>query len=276
MKEFFTISILIVFQCLGIFAQDDIESKIIVNNEIKIIEAYIFNNREYKDSSLITKEYFNSLGKKEKKEIYEENHLRNYYEYYYDKDTVLNLRKSFDHNSQLKTISRLSIYKKNQKSIWEDFDSLNNPTGIVQKTIYNKNNKPQRISIQKNNFKIYDQIFKYYKNGMVKEEKILAPKEEKCLMFFDENGQMRPNHKARFFLLKTIIKKYENNEPEVVKKSYKFQKTTRIIALEGKRQIYKNDILDIFQYFDTNGLLKNEVQYINGKFTIEKRYKYHY
>lgn len=276
MKEFFTISILIVFQCLGIFAQDVIESKIIVNNEIKIIEAYIFNNREYKDSSLITKEYFNSLGKKEKKEIYEENHLRNYYEYYYDKDTVLNLRKSFDHNSQLKTISRLSIYKKNQKSIWEDFDSLNNPTGIVQKTIYNKNNKPQRISIQKNNFKIYDQIFKYYKNGMVKEEKILAPKEEKCLMFFDENGQMRPNHKARFFLLKTIIKKYENNEPEVVKKSYKFQKTTRIIALEGKRQIYKNDILDIIQYFDTNGLLKNEVQYINGKFTIEKRYKYHY
>lgn len=276
MKDFFTISILIVFQCLSIFAQDDIESKIIVNNEIKIIEAYIFNNREYKDSSLITKEYFNSLGKKEKKEIYEENHLRNYYEYYYDKDTVVNLRKSFDHNSQLKTISRLSIYNKNHKSIWEDFDSLNNPTGIVQKTIYNKNNKPQRISIQKNNFKIYDQIVKYYKNGMVKEEKILEPKEEKCLMFYDENGQMRPNHKARFFLLKTIIKKYENNKPEIIKKSYKFQKTTRIIALEGKRQIYKNDILDIFQYFDTNGLLKNEVQYINGKFTIEKRYKYHF
>lgn len=273
-KKFFYICIFTTINSIYFFAQDDHNSKLLKENSIQSIDGYVHKNKEKTDSVLVTREIFNTMGKKILIEIYNNGQFENKYEFIYYNDTVLLQKNLYDQQKKLISIQKIKKDKIKRIDHWEFYDSLELKTGISNQLFYDKNNNLIRKTLQTNKEKITDVKYKYHKNGKLKKEIIILPKEEATTIHYNIEGKMDWNPDSDFQYIEDLIQNKSENGMKVIKRFYKFNKGLKIVGLAGRISVKKFDTLETILYYDEIGLLSSETQFKNRKFLSEKKYYY--
>ncbi|MBK7095475.1 MAG: hypothetical protein IPH57_10660 [Saprospiraceae bacterium] len=256
--------------------QDVQSDSIIRKNNVMEVITHIYKNDNSKDSILYTVEKFNVFGKRLSISI---NNLRNgfiEYQYAYTYDSILSEQKQFNSYQKLSQIQR--FFYNNQSKLFKaiHFDSLDKETGSYSEYKYNGKNQLTERKFFIDNLLFRHVKYVYHKNGKLKSEITLLPKNEKTILKFNIDGQMIPNRKARLYYLESKLNKKSPEDPDIIKKTHKFNKQLTIISLKGYLVVRKYDTLDTFIHYQKDGLIIHEIQYLNSKFLAKKRYQYHY
>ncbi len=259
------IIILNIFIVLSLNAQDNYAPKNIERNNIKEIKCYIFEENSKIDSFLISKEDFNSKGRRTKNTIYDPTgtiQSEYIYNYKYDTLKIERITKFYGNFS-----SRTKIfYDKNNREIKAiDYDINNKKTGTYSKTKYNDRKLTEEIKIYLAN-KLSAHIKKKFdKNHVLKEYSY--KKNGKWTHELIKEG-IPPNCSL------TEIENYQNSGLKLKREKRKINERTSTIGLKGKLKLSMNDILITEKYINKKGLVEFEKQFLNNKLIEVKKYKY--
>ncbi len=259
------IIILNIIIALALNAQDKYAPKNIERNNIKEIDCYLFEENSKTDSFLITKEDFNSKGRRTKITIYDSTgtiQSEYLYNYKYDTLRIERITKFYGNFS-----SRTKIfYDKNNREIKAiDYDINDKKTGTYSKTKYNDRKLTEETKIYLANKLSVHVKKKFDKNHILKEYS--CKKNGKWTHELIKDG-VHPNCSL------TEIENFQNSGLKLKREKRKINERTSIIGLKGKLKLFVNDILITEKYINKKGLIEFEKQYLNDKLIAVKKYKY--
>lgn len=247
---------------LSIHAQDKYDPIVIECNNIREIEGYIVEEG-LMDSFLITKEYFNSKGRRTKIEIYDSLGIKSEYLYKYKNDTI-RIERITKLHGLFHSKTKIYLDKKNREVKAVDFDEDGKKTGTYSKTKYNDRKRTKETKIYftkklsvhtKEKFDSEGSIVQYAikKNGKWKDQLT--------------NGS-NPNRSEEEF------ENYENTGFKLERVTNTYTEKNSILGLNGTLKLLPNDILTTERYINSSGLIEMVKQYLNGNLINTKKYKY--
>jgi len=262
-KNSFALLIFSLFISVSI-AQDECSPQIIVNNNIKEIKAYIFEDN-VADSFLITKEYFNTKGYRTKIEIFDPiGIVRSAYSYKYKSDT-LRVERITEFGGTVASRTKIYYDKKNREIKAIDFDAEGRKTGTYSKTKYNDRKLTKETKIY-----FSGKLRVHTKDRFNKSKKLIQSSSKvkgEWVQLLDDNGQAK-NCTVTEFL------NYEESNLKLIKSTLNVKEQQTILGLNGKLELVPNDILLTEKYYNTRELLEYEKQFLNNALVAVKKYKY--
>ena len=231
---------------------------LIKRNNIKEVLGYVVNEANDRDSFLITHEFFNKMGRRTKIKVYKSNGSSTEYEYNYKDDTLCTER--------ITRLGSKSIYtkiyydKKNREVRAVDFDANDNKSGTFSKIKYNdrKRTKETKIYVDNKlkvrNIETYDEGGQFLNVGLYKNGK----------KHWSGLGNVKSEN----------IVNYNNQGLDLVKRTRVIKNNVTMLGLIGPINIVQGDELIDEQYYQLNGLLDYEKQYLNSKCIATKKYHY--
>lgn len=131
-----TITFILLQPFAKIFGQERMTPALAMQNSLQLVEAYVTEEIDSTDSFLITKEYFNKMGRTTLKEIYSRKGLGCAYSYFYKDDTIRTERITVCYE---KFLSKTKIWydRKNREVKTIDYDESGRKTGTYSKIKYN-------------------------------------------------------------------------------------------------------------------------------------------
>lgn len=252
---------------LGAFllsAQDKYDPETIEENNIKEIRSYLFDQESSIDSSLITREYFNSKGRRTKIEIHDSLGIRMEYIYIYQDDT-LRVERITKAKGVFKSKTKIQYDNKNRETKAVDYDIEGKKTGTYSKTKYNDRKRTEENKI-------------YFSSKLAVHTKKKYDKNRKLIEYaINENGKwiQKLNDEGSLTNYKTTeVEDYQNLGLKLVKEVLVMEKDKSILGLQGRLNLVENDVLKTEKYVSENGLIKYEKQYLNNQLLAIKKYKY--
>jgi len=242
--------------------QERMTPALAMQNNLQLVEAYVIEEIGSTDSFLITKEYFNKMGRTTLKEIYSRKGLGCAYSYFYKDDTIRTERITVCHG---KFLSKTKIWydSKNREVKAIDYDESGKKTGTYSKIKYNDKKKTKETFIQ-------------FSEGFTKETKTT----------YGDNGDMIEHlvkenrrwydrtHADRGPLHETEEENYNGSNLKRVIVTRKINESTTIIGVKGQLKLQKGDILKNESFIMENGLIAYHNQYVNDVFIGMKRFVY--
>lgn len=256
-------AIICILFALPNYAQDKYDPAIIAGNNIKKIEGYIFKDETATDSFLITKEYFNSKGRRTKIEVYDSIGISAEYIYKYQNDT-LRIARVTRIGGKYHSTTMLSYDRKFRETKAVDYDRNGRKSGNRSKTKYNDRKRTSETKLF-----ISKKLAVHTKKQFDSTGKLIQYKIKENGKWVDkyENG-LNPN---------TLMQEFENYNGKGVKLEQKkqfYDKNTMVLGLNGTLKVAARDTLVTERYVFANGLLAYEIQYLNEKLIAIKKYKY--
>lgn len=252
----------IFFSCNS-YGQDRHNPASFEKNKIRIIEGYIFLNENVTDSFLITKEYFNTKGRRIKIEIYDSLGLKSEYLYNYANDT-LKLSRITKFRGKIHSIMRMDYDDNNREIKAVDWTSTGVKSGTYSITKYNDRKRTKEVKIY-----IYKRLVihtkeYYHSDGSTKSifKKIKGKWIEQSIPGFYSDCKIE------------VIENFRNTGLKLEKTTEVFPEKKIILGLNGRLEIKANDMLVGEKYTNDQGLIVMEKQFLNGQFISLKKYKY--
>ena len=255
--------IIFIHLCFWISAQEDIKIDLAKRNQIKIAEAYVKDSLGSNDSFLITKEYFNKMGRTTLMEIYGRDGLRCSYSYFYKDDTIRIERITVCYG---KFISKTKIWydRKNREIKAIDYDENGKKTGIFSKVKYNDKRRTKVVTIHFGNGSTKELKYQYDKNM-----NIVASFEKKNGVWIDKSSSIDKG------ISNYEEKNYKGTHLTRTSTTIENKEAKTLIALKGKLKLEIGDKLKTETYRMDNGLISYQYQYLNDQFDGMKRYIYY-
>lgn len=248
---------------VSVCGQDKHDPALIERNKVKEIVGYIFEGENTMDSFLITREYFNTKGKRTKIMIFDSSGVKNEYHYHYKNDT-LRTERITKFRGKFQSITKILYDDKNREEKTTDYDEHGNRTGTYSKTKYHdcKGIKETKIYIS-GKLAIHTKA-QYDKNNQLIRNSV------------KENGKWI-HEDIKVIIQDTSLKKnlnFESSEVTVMKTTRLITKITEILGHKGTLILFPEDVLTTETYKYSNGLTKLEKLYINEKLVSILKYYY--
>ena len=241
---------------------------VLVKNKVNELSTFLFESKTAKDSTLLTKEYYNNKGRILKVESFNKNDEKDFtFEFKYRFDTLKIASLKFENN--ILKVKTIYIYDKNNiKS--QSVIYLNNQYNNFTKFIFNKEQQVIEVKEYKNKKLSYLVEYKYYSFGEIKEKIVKYPKKLRS------ETRYRKTRAAVEAYTKTE-KKYDNYKDtgkKLINTILTFNRKTTYKTIKGKMDFEKRDELKTKSYYLKNGLLDYILQYKNDVLIAEKVYHY--
>ncbi len=276
MQQTKLLALLFACACVHVHAQEVTKSPLLYKQlHVKSAEGYLYEAREDTLPFLLTVENFNVAGNRTQIDIYDTSGIRSTYAYIFEQDTIYTERRTSIRN-KLSSVTKVYRDEKGNIVKYEDFDAKGKKTGNTQTMRYNK-----KRQVIENKIFIYDKLIshkkiKYDSDGKVKKTRILYPK----------NGQKPGDLVPPFIRLNTqtdsenkkqeTIENYKGYPGKMIRTSIIFYAKNYYLGVKGFIDLKMYDRVVTERYYQPNGLLDFEEQFLNGKFIGKKVYKYLY
>ena len=256
MKIILYLFILLPFLLTG---QDEIDPKIIVDNGIRIIEGYSVFLEDETQSTLKTRETFNTKGRRTLIEVFNDNGSISEYAYEYESDTIRIKRvTTFDGKPFSYTLLHYDNKGRKIKTVGYYPNGQRNGSNSITK-YKRKGRKVENI---------------YYSNyHLVSHEKIKYDKEGNLLSAHHKIGnkwvkQLKPKSQTE-----TILN-YNDSNLDLKTSTTIINKDQSIIGLIGPVKLSEGDILQTDTYLNQDKLTEHATQTLDSKVIGKIRYKY--
>jgi len=276
MQQTKLIALLFAFVCVHVHAQEVPKSPLLYKQlHIKSAEGYVYEAREDTLPFLLTVENFNVAGNRTQIDIYDTSGIRSTYAYIFEQDTIYTERRTSFRN-KLSSVTKVYRDEKGNIVKYEEFDTTGKKMGWYSTMRYNK----KRQVIEEKTF-IYKKLIshekiKYHPDGKIKETRILRPKNRLG------GGYLVPpvihvnTGENSKYTKQEEFKNYKDYPGKMIRSSIIFYTKNYFLGVKGFLDLKMYDKVVTERYYQPNGLLDFEEQYLNGKFIGKKAYKYLY
>lgn len=243
-------------------SQEQITPELAMQNNLKIVEAYVTEEVGSTDSFLITKEYFNKKGRTTLIEIYSRKGLGCAYSYYYKDDTLRTERITVCHG---KFITKTKIWydRKNREVKAIDYDESGKKTGTYSKIKYNDKKRTKETIMHFSDGFITESKTTFGENGKMIEHLV----RENGRWYDKTNADLAPLHKSE-------EENYNGSNLKRVSTAKKIVESRTILGVKGKLKLEKGDMLKNETFILENGLTAHKNQYVNDVFIGKKSFFY--
>ena len=262
MKNLIHILVLLI-AALSINAQQKNDPIILQRNNVIEIEGYVFDSETALDSMLITKEYFNAKGHREKIEIYNSTGITSEYIYNYKEDTLLTERITKFRN-ELHSVTKIRYDDKLREIETIDYDFEGKKMGTFSKVKYNDRKKTKETKIYiGNKLNIHTMDLMDGKNFI---KRLWTVRNGKKII----NSECEQNK----HVIEEEVINFNGSQLTMKKRTNQYCNEQTILGLKGRLKISEGEILTDETYLNQNGLIEYEKQYLNDKLICIKKYKY--
>jgi hypothetical protein len=258
LSVFFTFMIVV-----SVCGQDKHDPALIERNKVKEIVGYIFEGENTMDSFLITREYFNTKGKRTKIMIFDSSGVKNEYHYHYKYDT-LRTERITKFRGKFHSITKILYDDKNREVNATDYDENGNKTGTYSKTKYH-----DRIGIKETKSYISGKLAIHTKAQYDKNNQLIRNSVKEKGKWIQEE--------IKVIIQDTSLEKnrdFESSGVTVLKTTRLINKKTKILGHKSALTLFPEDVLTTEIYKYSNGLTKLEKLYINEKLVSVLKYYY--
>lgn len=262
MKNIFWLFILNIGISQLLFSQQSPSPEVVRKNRLKTIESYVFEILESKDSFLIKKDSFNSMGFVVFTEIHGKEGLRTSYLYKYKDDTI-RIERITMFRDRFHSKTKIWYDKKNREVKAVDYDENGKKTGTLSKTRYNDKQKTKHVKISwKGKIPNVEYTTKYDENGKVIE------------YWTCTNGRwvLKPKEDIKTNLEE--IKNYEGTTNTYSKSRQIIKEDVTTIGVKGKLPLKKDDTLVTETIKSKEDLIIYQKQYLNEIFQGLKKNRF--
>jgi len=145
-KILVAITFILLHLVFKLYGQDQMTPELAMQNNLKIVDAYVTEDVGSTDSLLITKEYFNKKGRTTLIEIHSRKGLGCAYSYYYKDDTLRTARITVC-NGKFISKTKLWYDRKNREVKAIDYNEKGKITGTYSKIKYDDKRKTKETII---------------------------------------------------------------------------------------------------------------------------------
>lgn len=257
-----TITYILLHLVFIVRSQERMTPELAMQNSLQLVEAYVTEEIDSTDSFLITKEYFNKMGRTTLKEIYSRKGLGCAYSYFYKDDTIRTERITVCYG---KFLSKTKIWydRKNREVKTIDYDGSGRKTGTYSKIKYNDKKRTKETFIQ-----ISDGFTSESKTTFDDDGKMIEHLVRKHGKWYDKT------HADGGPLHETEEENYNDSNLKRVIVTREIKESTTIIGVKGQLKLQKGDILKNESFIMENGLTAYHNQYVNDVFIGMKRFVY--
>ncbi|HMR88723.1 MAG TPA: hypothetical protein PKD51_11250 [Saprospiraceae bacterium] len=243
-------------------SQERMTPALAMQNNLQLVEAYVIEEIGSTDSFLITKEYFNKMGRTTLKEIYSRKGLGCAYSYFYKDDTIRTERITVCHG---KFLSKTKIWydSKNREVKAIDYDESGKKTGTYSKIKYNDKKKTKETFIQFSDGYTIETKTTYGDNADMVEHLV----KENRRWYDRTTGTFTQLHKSE-------EENYNGTNLKRVNESDEAKESKTILGVKGQLKLEKGDLLKNESFIMANGLIAYHNQYVNDVFIGMKRFVY--
>jgi|GEM_PF-4740291 len=276
MQQTKLLALLFAFACVHVHAQEVTKSSLLYKQlHIKSAEGYVYEAREDTLPFLLTVENFNVAGNRTKIDIYDTSGIRSTYAYIFEQDTIYTERRTSFRN-KLSSVTKVYRDEKGNIVKYEELDTTGNKIGWYSTMRYNK--KQQVIEEKTFIYKklISHKKIKYHPDGKVKETRILRPKNRLGGGYLVPHFIHVNTGENSKYTKQEEIENYKGYPGKMIRTSIIFYAKNYYLGVKGFIDLKMYDRVVTERYYQPNGLLDFEEQFLNGKFIGKKAYKYLY